>query len=115
MTVTAVITQPGSCVQKTLLQIRLRAIPSATWFTINKQAPIQPLIGAAANPSRNRIHTEFKLPGHRTQSPPGSYLPNHLTSLLFNGAFFAMTTSPKKPSPYRSCPANAEPQVSRER
>jgi hypothetical protein len=82
---------------------------------IGKRNPIQPLTGTAGNPQRHRTHINPKLSGHRTQTIPGSNSPNHLATLPFNGAFFAMTNSPQNPVPYRKCWANAEPQVLGER
>jgi hypothetical protein len=111
----AVIAQLYPRVKNVLLQTRLRAIPSATALMIGKRAPIQPLTRAAGNPPRYRVHAYLEPLGYGMQTAPSSHLPNHLAPLVVNGAFFAMTTSPPKPLPYRKYPANAEPQVSRER
>ena len=115
LTERALFTQPGPRLYHALLQTRPRAIPGTARFTISKQAPIQPLIGTALNPQRYRAHAHLKLLGHLAHTVAGAHLPDHLKSILFNGAFFAMTTSPKKPLPYPKCSTNAETLVFGER
>ena len=111
----ALLAQMGSRLQNVPLHGSFSTIPSATGLMIGKRDPIQPLASTAVYPERHGAHINPELSRHRSQRVPGSHSPNHLTTLAFNGAFFAMINPPQNPLPYRRCWTNAEPQVLDER